>query len=105
MIIMRKCTDPERWGVVPGADASEEEAEAYLLHTRKCAFHAKIEKRNQKMVEAITKIARSSPRDGNLFLPMVEIARIRESLNRSGETAAGSPIGTAWQWMNQVGAS
>src|SRR5262245_59626960 len=97
---MRKCTDPERWKVIPGSDAPESEVEAYLSHVRECVFHAKIEKRHQEMLKTITEIARSKAMDGHPLLPMEEIARIRENTNRRGERDPSKPIQAALQRMN-----
>ena len=96
---MRKCTDPNRWRVVPGSDATEVEVEAYLSHTRECVFHAQIEERHQKMIETIAAVARNKSMDGHPILPMEAMARIRENFNRLGERESRNTISTILQRM------
>ena len=55
---MRRCTEPERWASVPGADADEEEVESYLAHVGVCPFHAAVEQREEELVRGVAALAR-----------------------------------------------
>jgi hypothetical protein len=88
----RKCTNPERWKVIPASDASEHEVEAYLTHTRECVFHAEAEMRHLRMVSTIAAIAGCRSWDGHPFLTTEEAERIRASLNQLKKTAFMSPL-------------
>lgn len=55
---MMRCTEPERWASVPGADADEEEVESYLAHADVCPFHAAVERREEKLVRGVAALAR-----------------------------------------------
>lgn len=54
---MTRCTEPERWAAVPGADADEEEVASYLAHAGVCPFHAAVEQREEALVRGIVTLA------------------------------------------------
>jgi hypothetical protein len=55
---MTRCTEPERWTTVPGADAAEEEVASYLAHVGVCPFHAAVEQREEARMRGIAAFAR-----------------------------------------------
>lgn len=55
---MMKCTEPERWARVPGADAAEEDVVNYLAHVSACPFHAAIEQREETRLRGVAALAR-----------------------------------------------
>lgn len=79
-----KCTEPERWMITPGSDASEDDVERYLSHIDECAFHAEIEERAVERMHTVAAVAMSVPMGGSLISRGKEAARIRESLNTLG---------------------
>lgn len=54
---MKRCTEPERWATVPGADAAEEEVASYLAHVEVCPFHAAVERREEALMRGMVTLA------------------------------------------------
>lgn len=88
---MRKCTDPERWKVAPGWEASEDEVEAYLSHARECSFHGEFEEHRSQMIGTIAAIAGRTLNDGRPALTPEIIAGLKADLNRKRDANRQAP--------------
>lgn len=63
---MTRCTDPQQWATVPGADSPEEDVARYLAHLEECAFHAAIEQRETAQLRSVVAFAGSELGSGSL---------------------------------------
>jgi hypothetical protein len=63
-----ECTDPGRWGAVPGFDADEETVSEYLAHLDECAYHARAERDADERIASAARVARAPVRGQAIVL-------------------------------------
>lgn len=65
-----KCTEPERWTIVPDSEAADDEIVAYLDHVERCPFHSTLENRELELVKKDFQTARELAPDRQLPLSL-----------------------------------
>jgi hypothetical protein len=65
-----KCTEPERWTIVPDSEAADDEIVAYLDHVERCPFHSTLENRELQFVKKDFQTARELAPDRQLPLSL-----------------------------------
>jgi hypothetical protein len=80
-----ECTDPRRWGNVPGFDSDEETVERYLAHLDECEYHARLENRADEGLASAVGMARAQVRGNAFVLP----GSIADRMHQRRETHLG----------------
>jgi hypothetical protein len=86
-----ECTDPGRWGNVPGFDADEETVERYLVHLDECEYHARLENQEDERLASAAGMARAQVRSSAIVLPGPVAERVHQQrTTRLGELRAAA---------------